>query len=499
MSRPTPSTVLQPLSNATAAAETSGNQTPEPFIAAIPVSGDVPAAEWCRNRARLVADALAQRLHHHWPVVANYAHHLPNAATREIHPESRLAERYRAVRDATTALARPLAIEDQVVQPCAEASPTKWHLGHTTWFFEKFVLAVWHKSHRTVDERYDRIFNSYYETVGPQHPRTARGLLSRPTVAQIHDYRSRIDDAMLELMTSKHGDPALAALVELGLNHEEQHQELLLTDAKQVLFGSSLDPCYSVAAAPPLAERTVPLEFRSQQGGFVDVGAGAAGFAFDNERPRHREWLGAYALANRPVTNGEYLEFIRDGGYTKPQLWLADGWATVQRHGWNRPLCWAHDLEREYTLGGWQALDPHAPVCHVSFYEAAAFAAWAGARLPTETEWESAAANALPVAGNLRSNGWLHPAAARADDGRSLLQLWGDVWEWCASPYRPYPKFQPLEGSLGEYNGKFMCNQLVVRGGSCVTPPGHVRPSYRNFFYPHDRWQFLGLRLARDD
>jgi ergothioneine biosynthesis protein EgtB len=421
-----------------------------------------------------------------------------NVATRVPQHEASLAERYCAVRAATLELARPLTIEDQVVQACDEASPTKWHLGHTTWFFEKFVLAAWRKGHGAVDERYDLIFNSYYETVGPQHPRTARGALSRPTVAQIHDYRSRIDDAMLELMTSS-DDPALSALIELGLNHEEQHQELLLTDAKQVLFASSLGPCYSAAAVPPLGKQAVALEFRWQSGGFVDIGADAAGFAFDNERPRHREWQRAYALASRPVTNGEYLDFIRDGGYATPELWLADGWATVRRRGWNRPLCWAEDLEREYTLGGWRALDPHAPVCHVSFYEAAAFAAWAGARLPTETEWESAAASSLPVAGNLRATGWLHPAAARADDGQSLLQLWGDVWEWCASPYRPYPKFQPLEGSLGEYNGKFMCNQMVVRGGSCVTPPGHVRPSYRNFFYPHDRWQFLGLRLARDE
>ena len=413
-------------------------------------------------------------------------------------PDTALAERYRAVRAATTGLAQLLTIEDQVIQPCEEASPTKWHLGHTTWFFETFVLTQ-QADYRPVDERYARIFNSYYETVGPKHPRAARGILSRPTVAQIHDYRSRLDEDMLTLLSSAATAPSLAAVVELGLNHEEQHQELLLTDAKQVLFASSLDTAYCACAAPAPLAQAVPLEFRALPAGFSEIGAAATGFAFDNERPRHREWLDAYELANRLVTNGEYVEFIRDGGYSNPQLWLADGWATVQRLGWNRPLCWSDDLEGEYTLGGWRPLDRNAPVCHVSFYEAAAFAAWAGARLPTEAEWENVAAAAGPVVGNLRDRGWLHPAGATAStDGGAFLQLWGDVWEWCASAYRPYPKFRPLAGSLGEYNGKFMCNQWVARGGSCVTPPGHVRASYRNFFYAHDRWQYLGIRLARD-
>jgi ergothioneine biosynthesis protein EgtB len=284
------------------------------------------------------------------------------------------------------------------------------------------------------------------------------------------------------------------------LNHEQQHQELLLTDAKQVLFSNTLEVAYSPTAVAPRASGTVPLEFRFEPAGFAELGADAAGFAFDNERPRHREWLEAHLLANRLVTNGEYREFVRDGGYETPQLWLADGWTIVRDRRWNRPLCWSQDLEREYTLGGWRTLDLHAPVCHVSFYEAAAFAAWAGTRLPTEAEWENAAHTATPVDGNLRSTGWLHPAPAPPGGPRQrrLLQLWGDVWEWCASPYRPYPRFRPLKGSLGEYNGKFMCNQWVARGGSCVTPPDHVRASYRNFFYAHDRWQFLGIRLAKD-
>ena len=253
-----------------------------------------------------------------------------------------------------------------------------------------------------------------------------------------------------------------------------------------------------MADAPP-STTAVTLEFCSEPAGFAEIGAEPRGFAFDNERPRHREWLESHSLANRLTTNGEYREFIRAGGYTTPELWLADGWTAVNQLGWDRPLYWSQDLEREYTLAGWRALDIHAPVCHVSFYEAAAFAAWAGARLPTEAEWEHAAQAATPVEGNLRNTGWLHPAAATAAarDG-ALMQLWGDVWEWCASAYRPYPRFRALTGSLGEYNGKFMCNQWVSRGGSCVTPLGHVRPSYRNFFYPHDRWQFLGLRLAKD-
>jgi ergothioneine biosynthesis protein EgtB len=410
-----------------------------------------------------------------------------------------LAERYRAVRQDTVGLAERLTVEDQVVQPCEEASPTKWHLGHTTWFFERFILRARQPSYVPVDERYDRLFNSYYQTVGPMHPRTDRGTLSRPTVEQIHDYRSRIDEALLRLLESHSDDRELLGLVELGLNHEEQHQELLLTDAKQVLFANPLEVAYSATAVAPRSSGSVPLEFRSEPAGFAELGADSAGFAFDNERPRHREWLEAHLLANRLVTNGEYRQFMRDAGYATPQVWLADGWAVVQERGWNRPLCWSQDFEREYTLGGWRALDPHAPVCHVSFYEAAAFAAWAGTRLPTEAEWENAAQAATPIEGNLRSMGWLHPAPApTAARQHRLLQLWGDVWEWCASAYRPYPKFRPLNGSLGEYNGKFMCNQLVLRGGSCASPHNHLRASYRNFFPPEARWQFSGIRLARD-
>jgi ergothioneine biosynthesis protein EgtB len=409
------------------------------------------------------------------------------------------ADRYRAVRGTTEQLASLLAVEDQVVQPCPEASPTKWHLGHTTWFFERFVLAARQRGYVPVDDRYERIFNSYYETVSPPNPRAGRGLLSRPTVAQIREYRSRVDDAVLRLIASGSDDRDLAQVVELGLNHEEQHQELLLTDAKQVLFANDLEVAYCTAPPAPRPAVSLPLEFRFEPAGFVEIGAEADDFAFDNERPRHREWLEAHQLANRLVTNGEYREFIRAGGYRSPQLWLADGWAAARAHGWNRPLCWSEDHEREYTLCGWRPLVSGAPVCHVSFYEAAAFAAWAGARLPSEFEWENAAEKVTPADANLRNTGWLHPApAAPLPRACRPLQLYGDVWEWCASAYTPYPKFRPLAGSLGEYNGKFMCNQWVVRGGSCVTAPGHIRPSYRSFFYPHDRWQFLGFRLAKD-
>jgi ergothioneine biosynthesis protein EgtB len=409
-----------------------------------------------------------------------------------------VTQRYRAVRAATLELAAPLAIEDQVVQPCLEASPTKWHLAHTTWFFERFVLGEHVRGYRPVDERYERLFNSYYYTIGEMHPRAERGALSRPTVAQIHDYRSRVDEAVVALLDTRGDDAPLASVIELGINHEQQHQELLLTDAKQVLFASPLDVAYRQSAAPPHVQRGSTLEFRFRPAGFAEIGAEPTGFAFDNERPRHREWLESHSLANRLVTNGEYREFIRAGGYATPELWLADGWAIVRERGWNRPLYWARDLESEFTLGGWRQLDEHAPVCHVSLYEAAAFAAWAGARLPTEAEWEHSAQAIAPVRGNLLDTGWLHPAAATTAPESRLQQCWGDVWEWCASAYRPYPRFRALAGSLGEYNGKFMCNQWVVRGGSCVTPAGHVRASYRNFFYAHDRWQFLGIRLAKD-
>jgi ergothioneine biosynthesis protein EgtB len=426
-----------------------------------------------------------------------------------------LAERYRRVRQATLSLTEPLAAEDQVVQTMPEVSPTKWHLAHVTWFFEHFVLGAHAAGYRPVDDRYHHLFNSYYYTVGDMYRRPERGLLSRPTVAEIRAYRARVDDAMQALIEQRCEDPALAFLVTLGLHHEQQHQELILTDIKHVLFVNPLGPAYRALPAPA-SRAAAALEFVSRPGGVFEIGATADAFCFDNETPRHRVLLAEHALGHRLVTNAEYREFIDDGGYDQPALWLSDGWAKIKQATWTRPLCWSEDLEQEFTLGGWRTIDPAAPVCHVSYYEADAFARWAGARLPSEAEWELAAAGTA-VAGNLLDAGYLHPAPAAGQAARTSAasasrsaprddpplerpfeQLWGDVWEWCASSYSPYPGFEPLGGSLGEYNGKFMCNQMVVRGGSCATWAEHMRATYRSFFYPHDRWQFLGFRLARD-
>ena len=411
-------------------------------------------------------------------------------------PVDLLAARYRAVRDATVRLTAPLAVEDQVVQVSPETSPTKWHLGHTTWFFERFCLRDHYRGYQSVDDRYEFLFNSYYYTVGEMHRRADRGLLSRPTVAQVVEYRARVDDAIEALLGERGDDPEVASLVTLGLNHEQQHQELLLTDVKQVLFVNPLGPAYDALPCPP-SDGAARMEFLRRSGGVTRIGAAGRDFCFDNETPRHRVLLDDYALGSRLVTNGEYREFIHAGSYRTPNLWLADGWTKIRELGWDRPLCWSEDLAREFTLGGWREIDDAAPVCHVSFYEADAFARYAGARLPTEAEWEVAAAS-IDVDGNLLDSGFLHPAAAAATAEGSPAQLYGDVWEWCASAYAPYKGFEPLAGSLGEYNGKFMCNQLVVRGGSCVTPADHIRATYRSFFYPHDRWQFLGFRLAKD-
>jgi ergothioneine biosynthesis protein EgtB len=403
---------------------------------------------------------------------------------------------YQRVRGLSESLAAKLTLEDQVVQTMPDVSPTKWHLAHVTWFFEHFVLQPHLPGYRVFDDAWHYLFNSYYYTVGQMHARPARGLLSRPTVEEILRYRAHVDAAMQRLLPRAEGDPALGFLVTLGLNHEQQHQELLLTDIKHVLWTNPLGPAYDEALPPPPVATAPPLEFLERNAGEWAIGADGNGFCFDNETPRHSVRLPAHALANRLVTNAEFQAFRADGGYREPALWLADGWTQLQTEGWDRPLYWSEDATREFTLGGWRALQPDAPVCHVSFYEADAFARWAGARLPQEAEWETAAA-ASPLAGNLLESGWLHPAAWR-HSRPGPAQLFGDVWEWTASPYTPYPGFQPLAGSLGEYNGKFMCNQLSVRGGSCLTATDHVRASYRSFFYPHQRWQMLGFRLARD-
>ncbi len=402
------------------------------------------------------------------------------------------------MRGRTLALTRPLSAEDMQLQSMPDASPAKWHLAHTTWFFETFVLAHdagWVAS----DPAWRILFNSYYQSIGPMHARPQRGLLSRPALAEILGWRERVDEAVLRLL-ARTADPELATLVQLGLEHEQQHQELLLTDIKHAFWCNPLKPAYR-EPLPVARNASVPtLQFISGREGIVELGHRGEGFAFDNETPRHRTLLQPHALANRLVTNAEYLAFVREGGYRESTLWLSDAWATVQRNGWQHPLYWDDDLEREFTLAGMRALDPAEPVSHLSYFEAEAFARWAGARLPTEAEWESAAAD-QPVAGNLLDTGRLHPGVAAAGDQpfrQPFDQLFGDVWEWTASPYVSYPRFKPLAGALGEYNGKFMCGQWVLRGGSCATPRDHVRASYRNFFPPHARWQFAGLRLGRD-
>jgi ergothioneine biosynthesis protein EgtB len=419
------------------------------------------------------------------------------AASREAAPSRQAAPEagYARVRQRTLDLCRTLQPEDTVVQSMPDASPVKWHLAHTTWFFEHFVLGR-DPAYEPFDARWAYLFNSYYQSVGPMHARLQRGLLSRPTLTEVVAYRRRVDDGVRAMLLAHGDDGELASLVALGINHEQQHQELLLTDVKHLF---SLNPLQPAFADTPVRQgaATPRLRFIDGAAGIVGIGHDGAGFAYDNEGPRHRELLHPHAIANRPVSNAEYRAFIDDGGYRTPTLWMSEGWATVQREGWAHPLYWSDALDSEFTLGGRRAIDPHAPVCHVSYYEADAFARWAGARLPTEAEWETLAAAQDGIDGNFQDAGFLHPQAAR-DAGDGPLQLFGDVWEWTSSPYVNYPGFKPLPGALGEYNGKFMCGQWVLRGGSCVTPAGHVRASYRNFFYPADRWQFMGIRLGRD-
>jgi ergothioneine biosynthesis protein EgtB len=403
-----------------------------------------------------------------------------------------LAQRYRSVRAQTLQLCTGLSAEDMMVQSMPDASPAKWHLAHTTWFFEQFVLGR-NPRYRQRDPAWHYLFNSYYQSVGPMHARPQRGLLSRPALDEVLAYRSHVDEAVSEALLREE-DGALAPLVELGLQHEQQHQELLLTDIQHAFWCNPLLPAYQDGEPPAAASSPVRLQFLPGREGVVDIGHAGEGFAFDNETPRHPTLLAPHMLANRPVTNEEFAAFVHEGGYREPSLWLSDGWATIQREGWQRPLYWQPDLASAFGLGGVRALDPAAPVCHLSYYEADAFARWADARLPTEAEWEAAAA-VLPVEGNLLDGAPRPPRAAHPAD---LAQMYGDVWEWTASPYVAYPGFRPLPGSLGEYNGKFMCGQWVLRGGSCATPHDHVRATYRNFFPPQARWQFAGLRLARD-
>lgn len=404
-----------------------------------------------------------------------------------------LAQRYLGVRHRTMALAARLRPEDTVIQSMPDASPTKWHLAHTTWFFEQFILAR-DPAYVSPHPEWHYLFNSYYQSVGPMHARPRRGMITRPGLDEVLDYRSRVDEAIAGRI-QRGDDEALSMLVELGCQHEQQHQELLLTDIKHAFSQNPLEPAFAPDAPRALSVAAPALRYIPFDEGVVKIGYEGEGFHFDNEGPRHRAYRQAGSLANRPVTNAEYLAFIQDGGYRDAMLWLSDGWATVNAEGWQHPLYWDEACETEFTLQGRRAIDPHAPVCHISYFEADAFARWASARLPTEVEWETMAAD-VPVRGNLQDSGVFHPRASSFET--DLGQMYGDVWEWTVSPYVSYPGFRPLDGALGEYNGKFMNGQWILRGGSCATPADHVRASYRNFFPPHARWQFTGIRLGND-
>jgi ergothioneine biosynthesis protein EgtB len=417
---------------------------------------------------------------------------------------SSISERYHSVRSLTETLCNPLETEDYGLQGGEHASPPKWHLAHTTWFFETFILVPGVRNYRSYDSRYPALFNSYYQSLGEPFARARRGDLSRPTVAEIYAYRRHVDAAMQELLQSEIS-PRIAERLEWGLQHEQQHQELLLMDIQFNFSRNPLRPIYAEPLAPVAPQPHLPLQWISFEGGLRPLGHEGAGFAFDNEQPRHPVHLAPYALADRPVSCGEYLVFMEYGGYDRPELWLADGWETLRREGWRAPLYWERrgDQWWRFTLRGMVAIDPEEPVSHVSFYEADAFARWAGKRLPTEAEWENAvlvdaAARVAPASANLLEDGWLQPRPAPAEEaGLGLRQMFGDLWEWTESAYIPYPGYAPPGGALGEYNGKFMNNQRVLRGGSFATPASHLRPTYRNFFRPEDRWAFTGVRLCR--
>jgi dimethylhistidine N-methyltransferase len=408
--------------------------------------------------------------------MSNFREAAAEAAAGDLRPAKDLMSAFRAVRHASEALARSLTPEDQQAQSMPDASPTKWHLAHTSWFFETFLLVPRLPGYRLFDTRFGYLFNSYYEALGERQPRPARGLITRPSVDDVLAYRAHVDEGMARLLAT--GDAALAPLVELGLAHEQQHQELILMDILHLFSCSPLKPAY----APPRLAGPAPTPgaaaFLEVVGGLVEIGHGGPGFAFDNETPRHKVWLEPYRLADRLVTNADWQAFMTDGGYRRAEFWLSEGWALATAEGWRAPLYWEEAGEGGWmamTLHGLRPLDPAAPVSHVSYYEADAYAAWAGARLPTEGEWEHAAL-AIP----------------------QLRQMTGDRWQWTRSAYSPYPGFRPAAGAVGEYNGKFMAGQFVLRGGASATPAGHVRPSYRNFFYPHQRWMFSGVRLAKD-
>jgi len=423
------------------------------------------------------------------------SHTVTAAPSESIAKPVSLRDRLIETRALSLRLAEPLSDEDQVVQAMDDASPTKWHLAHTTWFFEAFVLPRFLPGYKLFDDSFEYCFNSYYETVGPRHPRPKRGLLTRPSAEAVRAYRAYVDAALEDFFAQDVPDEA-AAFIELGINHEQQHQELLLTDVLSLFSAEPLKPAYREAEPGVQPSKTASLSFTSFEGGIYEVGHNGDGFAYDNEGPRHEALLRPFRIANRCVTNAEWIEFIEDGGYDTATLWLADGWNTIKSEEWHGPL-YFEKTRRGFTqmsLLGDRPVEARAPVTHVSFFEADAFARWAGYRLPSEFEWE-VASSGVSVSGRTLGGGHLRPMSA--DEG-GLTQMFGDVWEWTSSAYLPYPGFKPAPGAVGEYNGKFMCNQFVLKGGSCATPDGHVRRTYRNFFYPHQRWQFTGLRLAAD-
>jgi ergothioneine biosynthesis protein EgtB len=401
-----------------------------------------------------------------------------------------IKQHYERVRGLSLDIVSELLPEHTGLQTMPDVSPTKWHLAHVTWFFERFVLEPCGVGR--LNDEYHYLFNSYYNSAGQMHPRPERGQIERPDYDEVLAYRKHVDEQMVRVLDAGNLDDEQLDVLVLGLNHEQQHQELILTDIKHVLAQAPGEPAARSDLVSPASVDPGSYEFTQGSDGIVRIGHDGDTFSFDNELPAHDALLHPHDIGTRLVTNGEYRNFIRSGAYDDPMLWLSDGWTTIHQRQWNRPLYWDEALETEFTLGGRREIDPHAAVTHVSYYEADAFARWAGYRLPTEFEWEHAARK-QPLEGNLRGSRAWHPGAA--SDGR---QLFGDVWEWTSSAYAPYPGFRPLAGSLGEYNGKFMCNQVTVRGGSCVTADDHIRPSYRSFFYPDARWQFLGFRLARD-
>jgi len=428
------------------------------------------------------------------PMTARCTHGIQDAK-----PPPTLAEQYQSIRDWSVKICQPLVTEDYVIQTMPDVSPTKWHLAHATWFFETFVLKS-DRRYKPLDPQYEYLFNSYYNAIGEQYCRPKRGMLSRPTVDDVYRYREHVDQAMADLL-GRIDEPELKRIkpiLELGMNHEQQHQELMLTDLKHVLAANVLRAVYRTGRRAS-GDTPAPLRWIEHEEGVQWVGYEGDGFAYDNEGPRQRVFINRFALASRLITCGEYLAFMADGGYERPELWLADAWKMLKDEQWTAPLYWEREDDQwmMFTLGGRRPVDLHEPVCHVSFYEADAYARWAGARLPSEFEWE-VAARSLPVQGNLLEQEQYHPIAPAHESASSLQQMFGDTWEWTNSPYGAYYGYAPAEGALGEYNSKFMCNQIVLRGGSCATPQSHLRATYRNFFPPQIRWQFAGIRLARN-